>query len=186
MANKGLFFALAGGLFLWVRGRRIQAKPYAEKLDQVNYVMANPTTELEALVNSIEKPLPDVRGFRNNNPGNIEYHASNPWRGQTGSDGRFAIFSDMRYGIRALGKLIDTYHDRYGLITIEGIINRWAPPHENETTSYIGSVASYTGVDSRSPINLERDKPAIVAAIIRHENGVQPFTDDYIREGINA
>lgn len=47
-------------------------------------------------------------GLRNNNPGNIEA-GSNPWEGQTGSDGRFATFATPEHGIRALGKNLLSY-----------------------------------------------------------------------------
>ena len=129
--------------------------------------------------------LPDTRGFRNNNPGNIEYNPANNWVGQTGSDGRYAIFSKMRFGIRAIGKLLDTYHNRHGLNTIRGIVSRWAPHNENDTAAYIESVAQYTGFGVDDPLYFGSadDKALLVNAIIRHENGQDlPFT--LVNEGL--
>lgn len=121
------------------------------------------------------------RGIRNNNPGNIVSAANNPWQGQTGDDGRFAVFSDPKYGIRALAKTLQTYRARYGLTTIAGIITRWAPPSENNTAAYIASVCQDTGKGANEPLTLG-DYPALVAAIIKHENGVQPYPADLITQ----
>lgn len=121
------------------------------------------------------------RGIRNNNPGNIVAADNNPWQGQTGSDGRFAVFSDPRYGIRALAKTLQTYRARYGLTTVAGIITRWAPPAENNTRAYIASVCQDTGKGANEPLSLG-DYPALIAAIIKHENGVQPYPADLIAQ----
>jgi len=125
--------------------------------------------------------LPDTRGFRNKNPGNIEFKEYNQWKGQAGHDGRYAIFSDMSFGIRALGKLLDTYRKKYGLVTVSGLIDRWAPDFENNTGAYISSVSDYVGVGPNEVLeDWQSLKPRIVAAIIKHENGFQPFDYDYL------
>src|SRR4051812_2651489 len=85
------------------------------------------------------------RGFRNRNPGNIDFAPSNKWQGQVGlGDGwlpagqrRFAAFESHEYGIRALAMLLTTYQDRYGLRTIRQIVSRWAPGNENDTGAYV-------------------------------------------------
>lgn len=160
-----------GGVFMLIRGRRIAARSHAQPIEQGTYAAPTDADEVAELIDSFPEPLPNTRGFRNNNPGNIEYSPANDWDGQTGSDGRYAIFSDIRYGIRALGKLLDAYYYRHGLTTVAGIINRWAPAHENNTESYISHVAASAGVSPHATINLEAIKPQLVAAIIRHENG---------------
>ena len=48
------------------------------------------------------------RGIRNNNPGNIV--AGDKWLGRTGTDGRFVKFKSAEYGLRAIGRVINTYH----------------------------------------------------------------------------
>lgn len=127
------------------------------------------------------------RGIRNNNPGNIEYHPANNWNGQTGSDGRYAIFSDPVYGIRALAKLLRNYQSRHGLTTTRQIITRWAPPNENATESYIQSVVAQTQYPADMFIDLNGSPrlTALVKAIIQHENGKQPYTDAQISQGIS-
>ena len=127
--------------------------------------------------------VPDTRGFRNNNPGNIEFSERNNWKGQTGTDGRYATFSDMKFGIRAIGRTLNSYTSRHGLKTIRGIITRWAPDFENNTKSYISAVSQRTGLDPDRELS-GSDHLLIVEAIIHHENGSQPFPLSYISEAL--
>lgn len=123
------------------------------------------------------------RGIRNSNPGNLDYSEKNPWKGQIGSDGRFAIFSGPEYGIRALYKTLMTYRNTHKLTTVAGIINRWAPTSENDTDSYVQAVSKAVGKAPAVALSLS-DYPALVKAIIKHENGVQPYPDALIQRGI--
>lgn len=118
------------------------------------------------------KPLP--RGVRNNNPGNIR-HSGDRWQGKSPDqpDEAFVRFESMAFGVRALARVLIRYFDAYDLNTIAGIIERWAPPVENDTAAYITQVCKATGFDADQPLNLhqfEHMEP-IVQAIIRHENG---------------
>ena len=131
----------------------------------------------------IDFALPDTRGFRNNNPGNIEFSERNNWNGQTGTDGRYSTFSDMKFGIRAIGKILNSYSSRYGLNTIRGVINRWAPDDENNTVSYVSAVSQRTGIDADGKLS-GVDYLLVVEAIIHHENGSQPFPLEYISEAL--
>lgn len=112
-----------------------------------------------------------TRGIRNNNPGNIEYNKANNWNGQTGHDGRFIQFDTMENGVRALTILIVNYYQRYGAVTVEQILNRYAPGHENPTNSYIDFVADKVGVAPRQMLNLDEHLLSLIGAIIRFENG---------------
>lgn len=96
-----------------------------------------------------------ARGWRNNNPLNIEYSPRNRWRGQTGSDGRFAIFSSREYGYRAALNLLRNYR-RYGLQTLTEIVERWCPPGEvgNNTPRYIATVARRGCLPTDEPLDL--------------------------------
>ncbi|NIR61887.1 MAG: structural protein [Gammaproteobacteria bacterium] len=127
------------------------------------------------------------RGIRNNNPGNIRtegtpngVNGADPWRGLQGHDeAGYGIFEGPGYGIRAMGKLLDTYRDRYGLETVEEIIGRWAPPVENDTEAYIRHVAQRLDVPRDHPLT-DAQRPALVEAIIAHENGQQPYSRAFI------
>ncbi|HCO7840114.1 TPA: hypothetical protein OB695_000148 [Escherichia coli] len=130
----------------------------------------------------------NARGIRNNNPGNLEYSKTNPWSGQTGDDGRFAKFETPEHGIRALGRNLLSYQ-RQGIDTVSDIINRWAPPEDNNNTpAYIKAVCEQLGVtpdqqlDASNPDTLK----ALCAAIIHHENGSQPYSDQQLASGVSA
>ena len=124
-----------------------------------------------------EKP----RGIRNNNPLNIEDTGEN-WLGKVGNDGRFMVFETAGHGIRAGARILRTYRNKYGIKTIENIINRFAPPSENNSQSYINFVSDNTGIPEDKTLN-ESDYPAVLAAMIYLENGQNPYTADQIQQG---
>jgi len=134
-----------------------------------------------------------TRGIRNNNPGNIE--RGEKWQGLSArhemtpaqkKEKRFCVFRSPEWGIRALVKIIQTYERKHSLDTVRGIIERWAPPSENDTSSYITQVAMALSVEQDAPLNLANTRTmlALVKAIIRHENGLQPYDDATIRAAI--
>ena len=125
------------------------------------------------------------RGIRNHNPGNIEKGTA--WNGMADSqpDPRYITFVTPQYGIRAMARILRTYRERYKLTTIEGIISRWAPPSENPTDKYIKFVADRVGVAAGVVLPATDEIIArLIAAIIRFENGLQPYDDETILEGI--
>lgn len=115
--------------------------------------------------------LAGVRGFRNNNPGNLVDTIQ--WKGMVGSDGRFAKFATPEMGYRAMGKNLLAYQSKHGLNTVRGIISRWAPPGENNTAAYIAKISKELGVGPDDQLNL-RDQQTLtklMTGITRHENG---------------
>lgn len=135
-----------------------------------------------------ESSAEGARGVRNNNPGNLEASSSNPWVGQTGSDGRFAKFETPEHGIRALGRNLISYQ-RQGIDTVGEIINRWAPPSDNnDTAAYIKAVCAQLGVTANQPLDASNPDTlqALCAAIIKHENGSQPYSTDQLSTGVSA
>jgi len=125
------------------------------------------------------------RGIRNNNPGNIRISGSD-WRGKIGNDGAFEKFEKMEDGVRALTILISNYYYRHGIKTVRGIINRYAPPVENQTDSYVNHVAEKAGVNPDTPLpQLEPYLRDIVEAIIYHENG-RTIADYDLMRGLTA
>lgn len=114
------------------------------------------------------------RGIRNNNPGNIRLSPTR-WQGQRKFqfDPAFVEFDDPVMGLRALMRLLLTYHGKYGLDTVESMINRYAPPHENATDAYIHQVARALGVARRARIDVTQPDVLLTLArgITRHENG---------------
>jgi len=126
------------------------------------------------------------RGLRNKNPFNIKESKGGgiKWQGEHALelDLTFEEFDNFGDGIRAGARILRTYRDKYGLNTIRGIITRFAPSNENNTAAYINSVASQSGIEADAPIETMEDYAAIGKAMIRHENGQQPFDDNFILE----
>ena len=74
-----------------------------------------------------------------------------------------------------------------GIDTVREVINRWAPPSENVTSAYIALVAKALGVMPDTPINIA-DRAVmllLVESIIRHENGLQPYSAELLLLGID-
>ena len=129
-----------------------------------------------------------TRGIRNHNPGNIEI--GDPWQGRASQEGedRFVVFKSPEFGIRAMTVLLQTYRVKYGLTSISGIINRWAPPEENDTEAYIKSVSEFTGIDPDKRLDTSSANVLnpLVTAIIRQENkGQHPYSETTILTGIS-
>ncbi|VVE79410.1 mannosyl-glycoprotein endo-beta-N-acetylglucosamidase [Pandoraea sputorum] len=127
-----------------------------------------------------DKSLP--RGLRNNNPGNIRYGKFAQSQGAIGRDsGGFAVFQSAEDGLRAMGALLRGYAKR-GLNTVRGVINRWAPPSENDTGAYVDTVAKRLGVGEDQALNMSDPKviAGLTAEMTRHENGRNPFSTDTI------
>jgi|TARA_Y100000310_G_scaffold326631_1_gene391800 hypothetical protein len=142
------------------------------------------------------------RGIRNNNPGNIDYNKRqfglDPWVGENGpetrpngSEGRFTTFTSPVFGIRALCKILLTYYrlrkaeDGSEIDTVKEVIDRWAPPSENDSASYARVVRLALGVRPGQFVNLEDPETlmTMATAIIKHENGEQPYDEATIAEG---
>ena len=117
------------------------------------------------------------RGVRNNNPGNIE-KSRDRWLGLAANqpDSRFSTFTEANWGIRAMARILQNYQKKPGLNTIEEIIDRWAPPVENNTSAYVKAVARETGLDKDQKLDLKKHEHLfpLVKAVIRHENGYKP------------
>ncbi|MDE1151418.1 MAG: hypothetical protein PW788_02680 [Micavibrio sp.] len=125
-------------------------------------------------------PFLQPRGIRNNNPGNIRLSAQK-WHGQKVEqhDTAFIEFETPLAGLRALMKLLLTYQAKYGLDTVESIINRFAPPHENATDYYIYAVCRGLKVKRRDRLALTDPivLAALARAIVQQENGTVAAKD---------
>lgn len=124
------------------------------------------------------------RGTRNNNPGNIRRTGAD-WSGMTARqpDPEFVTFSRPEWGFRAMTRILRTYRDHHGIDTVRGIIERWAPAHENPTDAYVRFVAERVGVAPDARIDLDAHLPELLAAMARFETG-EEWSDEYIQQGI--
>ena len=149
---------------------------------------------------NIKRIMAIPRGIRNHNPLNIrrsESHqarlngrvstdvdkvnirrSKDQWKGlaEAQNDRAFCQFKSLEYGWRAAFYLLTrTYYHKYRLYTIRGIISRWAPSSENDTSAYIQNVSRLTGIDPDEPIGIPSDKPsrwmAVGVAMAIQENG---------------
>ncbi|MEX3020742.1 hypothetical protein AB4K05_14215 [Kluyvera sp. STS39-E] len=122
------------------------------------------------------------RGFRNHNPGNLR-EASNT----TGKSGGFSTFANDADGLSAMARQLMLYGDR-GNNTLNGFIHTYAPSKENNTRAYIDSVSGSTGFGAKERLNLHDPETlkSIMAAMIQHENGAQPFTEEQLANAIQT
>jgi len=118
------------------------------------------------------------RGIRNRNPGNIR-KSRDRWKGLAPlqSDPAFFVFETPLWGIRAMAVILRSYQRRHGLKSPAQIIGRWAPAGENDAAGYVAAVSKAMNVRARAQIDLNdaASLRALITAIIRHENGHQPY-----------
>lgn len=125
------------------------------------------------------------RGLRLNNPGNIRHSAANQWLGMSAiqPDESFVAFDEPRFGVRALGRILQTY-ERRGVHTIARLISTWAPPSENDTAAYVSHVSRTLHLSPDDAIDVSSYLPQLAAAIIKHENGVNPYSDAELKQWV--
>jgi hypothetical protein len=127
------------------------------------------------------------RGIRNNNPGNIRSKPGTVWVGSVGVDDLgFVRFDSEENGIRALARVLMNYQAMHGLKTLRKMISRWAPSIENDTEAYVESVCKACNASPDSPYTLTPARTRdLVKAIIKHENGLQPYDEATITTGVD-
>ena len=122
---------------------------------------------------SNKKKIVSPRGIRNN-PLNIR--VGNDWQGERkpNTDGAFEQFTTMQYGYRAAFKLLKAYIEKHHCRTIRFIINRWAPPKENNTNAYLKRVVEISGLNPDAIIAFSQKQAMIdlAYAMTIVENGV--------------
>lgn len=126
--------------------------------------------------------VPNTPGFRNHNPGNLKA-ASN----STGKSGEFSTFASDADGLAAMARQLMLYGDR-GNNTPNGIIHTYAPSSENNTRAYIDDVTSRTGFGAGQRLDLHNPEvlKTLMASMIRHEQGSQPYTEEQLKNAIRT
>ena len=100
-------------------------------------------------------------GIANRNPLNIRYVKANHWLGlhpQTPNVKGFCHFTAPAYGFRAAIILIKNYMRKYGCVTPENIIRRWAPPTETTPNFISPAFADAADWDDRNACTLKGRK----------------------------
>lgn len=117
------------------------------------------------------------KGILLNNAGNIK-HTHDKWEGEARlqRDKVYVRFLTPQAGIRAMMKTLLTYEDLYRITTIRLIIERYAPPNENNTEAYIHAVSRSLGVPDNLYLNLNAPEilMAMSEAMVLHEQGHAP------------
>lgn len=111
-----------------------------------------------------------------NNYMNITYSPRNQWLGMTGVNGRFVVFSDPIYSVRAYYKTILSY-TKQGADTIEKVIYKYAPPNENNTSHYLSDVVAHLakeipGVTKETKVTKEM-LPHLAQIMMIKESGIE-------------
>lgn len=141
-------------------------------------------------VADVARGLP--RGIRNNNPGNIK-RSSTRWEGLADPDEMtdfqrretvFCVFREPLWGLRAMARILHNYQHLHRLTSVDAMIGRWAPPEDNNATdAYAEFVAERMGLNVGETFDfLESDiAGAMMQAMVRMENSIQPYTPDQIK-----
>ena len=129
------------------------------------------------------------RGTRLNNPMCLRRIGDwQAWQGlaKEQPDPELLSFETAPKGIRAGARTLITYRDKRGANTPRKIIERYAPNSENPTEAYIANVASALHVGPDDPIDAHEYEvmDPLVKAIIKQENGVQPYSQAIIDDGL--
>ena len=153
------------------------------------------------------------RGYKNNNPGNMIRAGNDPWHGEIRdpalaqndvqraelTNGRFCVFVEMKYGIRAMRKTLHAYQTGFGCISIRDYISHWAPQpkkldtahvgdvsggeDQNDDTSYSDKVASVVGISPDDPIDLNTQGFLMIQGMVAVELGGMPYTQEQLQAG---
>ena len=190
--NKALIVLLISGygVTTWWFTRKKKPQTHTKPLKKPNKApetttpVSNGQSWTGLLETTTDMDMTKPRGIRNKNPLNIEFSTRNNWRGQVGSDGRFSIFEDDKWGFRAAARVLRSYKKR-GVNTIQSIVHTFAPNHENDSDHYANMVAKWTGYDKHQRIDVGNDDVAakVIKAMARMEVG-HKYTIGEVMEGV--
>jgi hypothetical protein len=144
------------------------------------------TTIINCSDGSIERRSGGTLAWRNNNPGNT---IVTPLTREAGAIGGYlrkgnrwplAIFPDRDTGEAALSRVLNT--KQFQNSSVNDAINRYAPPVENNTTTYQQYVQEQTGVSGDTPLSsLSNQQMKSVIGAIEHMEGWTPGSVTYQR-----
>ncbi len=88
--------------------------------------------------------------WRNNNPGNCHSGSTSAKFNEIGKNGSFAIFPSYSDGYDCMEYVV---FNNYGSYTIAGMVEKYAPPEENDTEAYIRMIVNETGLGRNTVLN---------------------------------
>lgn len=107
-----------------------------------------------------------------NNVLNIRASKSFCWAGQTGATRGFCDFEGIEMCRRAGLYLLMRSYRRAGVVKLEEVIKRWAPPTENNTSNYVDFVCKRSGLQRGFVLRFLSDFASVLAAMEIMEIGV--------------
>ena len=107
-----------------------------------------------------------------NNVLNIRASKSFSWAGQTGATRGFCDFDGIEMCRRAGLYLLMRSYRRAGVVKLEEVIKRWAPPTENSTSNYVDFVCKRSGLQRGFVLRFLSDFASVLAAMEIMEIGV--------------
>lgn len=107
-----------------------------------------------------------------NNVLNIRASKSFSWAGQTGASKGFCDFEGIEMCRRAGLYLLMRSYRRAGVVKLEEVIKRWAPPTENNTSNYVDFVCKRSGLQRGFVLRFLSDFASVLAAMEIVEIGV--------------
>ncbi|MCG8463425.1 MAG: hypothetical protein MI750_01070, partial [Xanthomonadales bacterium] len=139
-------------------------------------------------------PISAPRGIRNNNPCNLKDFGIN-WKGlsspRSDADG-FCVFSEPAYGIRACAMDLLKDFNKDAQRTILELMQEFAPGKDsNPTKQYADYIADnirtrtglMVGIETELDLNRFDVLYAFIEAVIKFENGQQPYSKATITRG---
>ncbi|PWI82135.1 hypothetical protein DEO48_00090, partial [Enterobacter sp. CGMCC 5087] len=133
-----------------------------------------------------DQPRNNALGLRNHNPLNLRSASNETGKVFAGKNGYFSRFGSDEDGLAAASRQLFLYGDR-GKHTLQDVISTFAPHNENNVENYVSDVSRETGfkpgenIDLHSPDVLKR----LLPAMIKEEQGTQPFSRNEIDSGIH-
>ena len=103
--------------------------------------------------------------------------------------GGFRSFATPTEGVQEVARLLTVYQDKHGLNTLSGIINRWAPPTDNnDTAGLIQRAAKGSGFGAAEKLNLHDPatmEKVVIEMIKGEQGGKLPVAPSIIHDAIN-
>ncbi len=167
--------ATGAGFGVGMDGQPVMSQPL--NMSQYKDTGAAPTGAQASPTDTATSQPPSSLSVRNNNPGNLRADGSK-WQGMTGVDQNgFVQFDTAANGERAARVNLANQQTLHGINTISDLVTKYAPAGDNNNTrSYIQSVAQQTGFSPTQPLDFhdKATQDKVLAAMFNVEGGGTP------------
>lgn len=136
---------------------------------------------------SVPDKVLNTIGYKFCNPLNIKAFGNN-WSGMVGQDARgHAIFETPQDGICAAAKILKTYSSKYGINTVDGIVDRFCAATDGVTRAYISNVCKSMGVTPGEALDVKDPQvmTKLISAMMRQEIGAVAYSQETITAGVH-